>query len=455
MSNTNDNIQEIHTLENLQEIPTLENIQELLSTRLKNSLLHVQMKLNDELNEFWNMVKNTKETNLYALYGVYVENCAKNLGFYDLLNQTIYDPIEFIKAKNIISKYMDINQVAKIISQTFHKISIVSNDLLLSGIIDVENIIVRHMQIRDALEKRNLWDAVNEQIRHIPLEKSLENFILDVRHNPFINIPEYEDKSLFSNTKDLVNSMLGLWKIPEYQMQSFSINESTWEHDALQPIVKFITYDLEDDLFVRWDSITSKASQRRNGSKGPIKKNDIFVVHKNNHYEYEVLLGEVSNGPFFNTTQVQSHTYDDHNKLGKCGKDSLDDALNCFMKLNNPAGKNLNLKIFKEINAFLIHAHGTSLELFILDQKFEPFFRLRRLSNISVPYKQGTIGGIIDLVQNLLTFRNILICTLNKLKEINNLFKMKPQFVAKESNKQNEANKSNFIRIPTLNTPLK
>ncbi|CAG8840038.1 28107_t:CDS:2, partial [Racocetra persica] len=48
---------------------------------------------------------------------------------------------------------------------------------------------------------------------------------------------------------------------------------------------------------------------------------------------------------------------------------------------------------FKEINAFLIHAH----ELFILDQKFEPFFQLRRLSNISVPYKQGTIGGIIDL----------------------------------------------------------
>ncbi|CAG8504035.1 36570_t:CDS:2 [Racocetra persica] len=110
---------------------------------------------------------------------------------------------------------------------------------------------------------------------------------------------------------------------------------------------------------------------------------------------------------------------------------------------------------FKEINAFLIHAHETSLELFILDQKFEPFFRLRRLSNISVPYKQGTIGGVIDLVQNLLTFRNILICTLNKLKEIDNLFKMKPQFVAKESKKQNEDNKSNFIRIPTLNTPLK
>ncbi|CAG8687412.1 175_t:CDS:2, partial [Scutellospora calospora] len=268
----------------------------------------------------------------------------------------------------------------------------------------VENIIVRYMQIKDALEKKNLWDAVNEPIQQIPLEKSLEKFILDVRDNPFINIPEYVNKSLFSNTKDLVNSM-----IPEYKIQSPSINESTWEHDALQPIVKFITHDLEDDLFVR-----CKASKRRNGSKGPIKKNDIFGVYKSNHYEYEVLLGEVSNGPFFNTTQVQSHTSDDHDKLGKCGKDSLDDALNYL------TSKNLNLKIFKEINIFLIHAHGTSLELFVLDQNFEPFFRLRRLSNISVPYKQGTSDGIIDLVQNLLTFRNMLTCTLNKLKEIDN-----------------------------------
>ncbi|CAG8564930.1 43562_t:CDS:2, partial [Gigaspora margarita] len=159
------------------------------------------------------------------------------------------------------------------------------------------------MQIRDALEKKNLWDAINEQIQHIPLEKSLEKFILDVRDNPFINIPEHVNKSLFSNTKDLVNSMLKLWKIPEYKIQSLSINESTWEHDTLQHIVKFITHDLEDDLFVRWDSITNKASKRRNGSKGPIKKNDIFGVYKSNHYEYEVLLGEVSNGPFFNTTQ--------------------------------------------------------------------------------------------------------------------------------------------------------
>ncbi|CAG8780062.1 6744_t:CDS:2, partial [Racocetra fulgida] len=88
----------------------------------------------------------------------------------------------------------------------------------------------------------------------------------------------------------------------------------------------------------------------------PIKKNDIFGIHKNNSYEWEVLLGEVSNGPFINTTQTQLHISDDHNKLGKCAKDALDDALNYFINLNCSA-KTQNLKTFKEINTFLIYAH--------------------------------------------------------------------------------------------------
>ncbi|CAG8609456.1 24765_t:CDS:2 [Cetraspora pellucida] len=193
------------------------------------------------------------------------------------------------------------------------------------------------------------------------------------------------------------------------------------------------------------DTITSKASQRRNGSKGPIKKNDIFGVHKNNSYEWEVLLGEVFNGPFINTTQTQSHISDDYDKLGKCVKYALDDALNYFNL--NCSIKTRNLKTFKEINTFLIHAHGIFLELFILNQEFEPFYRLRKLCKISIPCKQGIIGGIIDLVQNLQTFRDMLIPSLNKIKEINHLFKTKQQY---DDNKKND-----YIRIPTLNTPLK
>ncbi|CAG8839778.1 14782_t:CDS:2, partial [Gigaspora margarita] len=197
---------------------------------------------------FWNMIKKTKDTNLYVLYAIYIENCAKNLGFYDLLSQTIYEPIEFINAKNRILKlqHMDVNPVVKLISKVFHKLSIAPNDLLLSGILDVENIIVRHQLIREELEKMNLWNTVDKQIQHMPLDKKLIEFILEIQQNPFVNIQECENQSLFSNTKDL------LWRTPEYRTQSPSINESTWVHDMLNPIIKYITYDLEEDIFIRW-----------------------------------------------------------------------------------------------------------------------------------------------------------------------------------------------------------
>ncbi|CAG8810131.1 3685_t:CDS:2, partial [Gigaspora margarita] len=119
-------------------------------------------------------------------------------------------------------QHMNINPVAKIISQVFHKLSITPNDLLLSRILDVENIIVKHTLIREELEKINLWKTVYEQIQYTQLDERLIEFILE------------------------------LWRTPEYTMQSPSINKSTWEYDVLDPIVKFITYDLEEDIFIRW-----------------------------------------------------------------------------------------------------------------------------------------------------------------------------------------------------------
>ncbi|CAG8576986.1 2589_t:CDS:2, partial [Racocetra persica] len=146
---------------------------------------------------------------------------------------------------------MDVNPVAKIISRAFHQLSIDSNNLLLSGILDVENIIAKHSLIREELEKEDLWKTVNKQFQYITLDKKLFKFIIDIQQDQSANIPECESQSLFSNTRDLVKSMLRLWRISEYTIQSSSINKSTWEHDILDPIVKYITYNLEEDIFMR------------------------------------------------------------------------------------------------------------------------------------------------------------------------------------------------------------
>ncbi|CAG8585335.1 14573_t:CDS:2, partial [Racocetra fulgida] len=63
--------------------------------------------------------------------------------------------------------------------ETNYYLSIAPNDLLLSGILDIENIIIQHAQIIEELEKKNLWNTVNKQIQHVKLNKRLVEFILE------------------------------------------------------------------------------------------------------------------------------------------------------------------------------------------------------------------------------------------------------------------------------------
>ncbi|RIB30799.1 hypothetical protein C2G38_2238064 [Gigaspora rosea] len=96
--------------------------------------------------------------------------------------------------------------------------------------------------------------------------------------------------SLFVRIKNLVDSILRIWKNPEYQTPRPNINESTWGHNVLKPIFDFIDYDLESELLIRWDAVTSQVTLGRNGAKGPIKKYDIIGVNKNENYDLELIL---------------------------------------------------------------------------------------------------------------------------------------------------------------------
>ncbi|CAG8486418.1 7320_t:CDS:2 [Cetraspora pellucida] len=66
------------------------------------------------------------------------------------------------------------------------------------------------------------------------------------------------------------------------------------------------------------DAITSQASLDRNNDKGPIKKYDIFGVYKDEKYDIELLLGEISHRP---QDKTHIHSIEDRNKLGKGAKD--------------------------------------------------------------------------------------------------------------------------------------
>ncbi|CAG8743085.1 3733_t:CDS:2, partial [Racocetra fulgida] len=105
-----------------------------------------------------------------------------------------------------------------------------------------------------------------------------------------------------------------LWRIPMLQSCSNEFNESSWAHYVLQPIVNFLVDFKESDIC-------------------PIKKNDIFGTYESeDRFNLEMLLGEISNGPFNQSTKAQKHTKEDKIKLSKCGKDALDQTVKRYMK---------------------------------------------------------------------------------------------------------------------------
>jgi len=46
------------------------------------------------------------------------------------------------------------------------------------------------------------------------------------------------------------------------------------------------------------------------------------------NFEVDLVLGEISNGPFVKTRESEVHTQNDQKKMFKCFKDAMDDLMN-------------------------------------------------------------------------------------------------------------------------------
>ncbi|CAG8765983.1 15713_t:CDS:2, partial [Dentiscutata erythropus] len=330
---------------------------------------------------FINLIETTQKTHSYVQFGVYVENYAKKLKWYEVLNSILYEPLELVNAKTRILnlQFMNVNETVQTISKAFSKVALSSNDLLLSGILDIESLNTLNSPIKEALRTKKLWSAVKEDLKIKPLPEGLKEFIINYVNTNNASISAPFDNNLLYKTCSLIDAIKKLWRIPKLQSCFAKYNESSWSHNVLQPIVNFITDYKEADLCIRWDSVQSKASLERNNSIGPIKKPDIYgIIESETHSDLELLLGEISNGPFNKSPEAQKHMKEDKIKLSKCGKDALDYIMRKYMK-----SQSNNLE---KLNVFLLHAHGTFLEFFIIDKKIAPFSRLRKLETLEIPF---------------------------------------------------------------------
>ncbi|CAG8712095.1 21675_t:CDS:2, partial [Gigaspora rosea] len=276
----------------------------------------------------------------------------------------------------------NINDIAKVLSREIWNLNLKPDDLILSGILDIEELREKNPEF---LEMLNMQDSSFEEIiLRLSLPGKLPSFIKNYLCRKEMKIPNDEYKSLYISTRTFINSMRSIWKKKEYQNNSPKINESTWSHSAVDAIMKFIEADMEEDLFIRWDHAASHTSANRNDAdgNGPIKKADIFGTHycENIQYNVELFFGKISGSPFY---LKRSHAVKNKTKLGKFGKDSLED-LNRYYKNNKEFIE------FKNLNSFLMHAHKIFIKFFIMDQKFYPLFRIRTLEKVAFPYKRNS-----------------------------------------------------------------
>lgn len=64
---------------------------------------------------------------------------------------------------------------------------------------------------------------------------------------------------------------------------------------------------------------------------------------------------------------------------------------------------------------------GTFIDFYICDINYFPFYRVRKVSTIQIPYKKNSLGEIITLIQTLLTVRNRIKKSLLHLETVLNL----------------------------------
>ncbi|CAJ0824453.1 619_t:CDS:2 [Entrophospora sp. SA101] len=287
----------------------------------------------------------------------------------------------------------DVNLVTQIIAGNITNTKLIKNDPLLSGIIDV---IFLQSNIVSELKMGNVFDDVNQGLSIDDLPGGLEEFNREyMNKNERYNIPEKYFESeffdLFIACRNFVSHFIGIKKIRMYSRNE-EILESTWDNNM------------------------SEATRERNDdTNGPWKKPDLHGYIFGKFLNWEICYGEISNGPRKRNTSCTDHIKNDHNKLLKFAKDGWDKMINSFK--NKPT----DISNFFNIETILIHCHGTIVEIFIVDRKYYPLHRARRLCCIYIPLddnNESFTETIISLIRIVYSVNQRLKKSLNIINEI-------------------------------------
>ncbi|CAG8795350.1 13335_t:CDS:2, partial [Racocetra fulgida] len=107
----------------------------------------------------------------YVQYGLHVVDCARALGWNDLIQKDVYNHMMEYQAKHDIHKNM--NDIVKVLSREIWNLNLKPNDLILSGILDTEEIRERNPGFLQMLQDANMLNSFEEIIPRLSLPGKL------------------------------------------------------------------------------------------------------------------------------------------------------------------------------------------------------------------------------------------------------------------------------------------
>lgn len=126
------------------------------------------------------------------------------------------------------------------------------NDIILSGILYIEQLETEYEILIKDLKKRNLWSEFKSVVSPFNMPLSLNKFIINYINDTQKEIPSFTDEISFKEVAILIDSIKRVWKMPQYQNKSNRINESSYTHDLLIHIMNFLSFGFEKEFWIRW-----------------------------------------------------------------------------------------------------------------------------------------------------------------------------------------------------------
>lgn len=275
------------------------------------------------------------------------------------------------------------------IAKNVSSLNLVGDDPILSGIIDSD-----HVRLHHPIIDRNVNEDDWKEFSKIDLNDKVFPYD-EQRVTRWIDKAkkDHTDSDLKRSIKSLIRDFSYVWVNSYYQKRSILINESTFTHDILAPILKFIA----PSYFKRWTQAQSLSAKDR----GVLKYVDIIGNIEVKGHLFENFFVEVSHGPFH--PNPDQHIVDDNVKLAKLGKDSFD-------RNSGTCGDMV----------LLFHLHAEFIRVYAMDYQFHPVVRKIPLDLIQIPFFSNDPSfKLTNFVKVLFKYRCILEGMWKKYQSIN------------------------------------